>query len=108
MHSRCQFDSVSEQARIVARVADLRQHLGQALHTGLAQVPARWAHEGEALAGQLEQRGFSALAARLRPLPGLTAGVARAEAWLQLLALLQLHRDAATQAAFSDEAPLDA
>ncbi|RVT88750.1 SWIM zinc finger family protein [Inhella crocodyli] len=86
----------------------LRQHLGQALHTGLAQVPARWAQEGEALAGQLEQRGFSALAARLRPLPGLTAGVARAEAWLQLLALLQLHRDAATQAAFSDEAPLDA
>lgn len=82
----------------VAVLERLRRHLSTALHQGLAHGQNRWVAEGASVLKELELCGFSALAAALRPLAALPAGVARAEAWLQCLALLQLHRDAAVHA----------
>ena len=81
----------------------LRQHLATALHAGLAQVPARWQPEGQALAAALQQAGFKALGEQLRLAQATPAGPARAEAWLQLLALAQLHRDASEQVRLDDD-----
>ncbi|WP_374436631.1 hypothetical protein [Inhella sp.] len=86
----------------------LRQHLATALHTGLAQAPAHWRPEGEALAAALQQAGFKALGEQLLQAQTAPAGPARAEAWLRLLALAQLHRDASEQVAMAepgDESP---
>ena len=82
-------------ARLLER---LRQHLATALHHGLAQAPARWLAAGEALARELDQHGFKALGEQLRQAQTRPPAL-RAEAWMHLLALAQLHRDARELAA---------
>ncbi len=84
------------------RLEALRQHLATLLHHGLARLPRTWVGESAALARQLEAAGLHALA---RQLGGLSPTVASAQAnpasepiapaLMSLLALRQLHADAA-------------
>jgi hypothetical protein len=86
-----------------AELAALRLLLAQLLHHGLARLPRDWAAESTRLAHRLEATGLRALASRLRALaPEVAAARARpdgsdpAPALMTLLALRQLHADAAS------------
>lgn len=80
----------------------LRQQLATLLHHGLARLPRAWAGESAPLARRLEAAGLRELSQRLQ---ALSAEVVAAQvnpgdavlapALLQLLALRQLHEDAA-------------
>jgi len=95
-----------------AELGALRLQLAQLLHHGLARLPRDWPAESTRLAHRLESAGLRALASRLRALaPEIAAAQARpdggdpAPALWTLLALRQLHADAAAlQDAPADEA----
>lgn len=81
----------------------LRLQLAQLLHHGLARLPRDWVAEAVRLAHRLESTGLRALASRLRALaPQVAAAQARPDgvdlspALSTLLALRQLHADAAS------------
>jgi hypothetical protein len=81
----------------------LRLQLAQLLHHGLARLPRDWVPEATRLAHRLESAGLRALASRLRAFaPEITAAQARPDgadpalALATLLALRQLHADAAS------------
>lgn len=82
----------------------LRQHLAALLHHGLHQLPQAWSGETGALARQLDLAGLRVLSQRLQALGAVLAAAqaastssaaALAPALLELLALRQLHEDAA-------------
>lgn len=81
----------------------LRQHLATWLHHGLSALPRGWPKETAALAQRLDAAGLRALSRRLRAM-GPEVGAAQANpasarlapALMELLALRQLHADAAT------------
>jgi len=88
----------------------LRQHLATLLHHGLVRLPRQWGHDAQQLARRLEAAGLRALAQGLRSVSSQAlegqvraADTAMAPALMQLLALLQLHLDAAMLVA--DEPP---
>jgi hypothetical protein len=81
----------------------LRQHLAQLLHHGLARLPRVWAGDALQVARGLDGAGLRALAERVRALvPEVAAAQANpgnatlAPALMTVLALQQLHADAAT------------
>ncbi len=85
-----------------AALSALRLQLAQLLHHGLARLPRDWPTESGRLAHRLDAAGLRALASRLRALaPEVAAAQARpdgnapAQALSTLLALRQLHADAA-------------
>jgi hypothetical protein len=83
----------------------LRQHLAVLLHHGLVHLPRSWLHDTARLARQLHDTGLPALAGRLQSLgpavaelqaaPVSAASPSLAPAVMALLALRQLHEDAA-------------
>lgn len=80
----------------------LRQHLATLLHHGLARLPRAWAGESAPLARRLDAAGLRVLSQRLQALAADVAaaqanpgGARFAPALLELLALRQLHEDAA-------------
>lgn len=86
-----------------AELGALRLQLAQLLHHGLARLPRDWAAESMRLAQRLDSAGLRALASRLRALaPEVAAAQARPDgadptpALWTLLALRQLHADAAS------------
>ena len=94
-----------------AELSALRLQLAQLLHHGLARLPRDWPAESARLAHRLDAAGLRALASRLRALaPEIAAAQARPEgvdpvaALSTLLALRQLHADAA---ALKDDTPAD-
>ena len=83
------------------RLNELRSHLGQLLHHGLAQLPRAWPAENARLVRQLRATGLRALADELQTLGSLVlvaqadpAGSPMGSALGRLLALRQLHEDA--------------
>ena len=81
----------------------LRQHLALLLHHGLARLPRGWAGDALQIARGLDGAGLRALAERMRALgPEVAAAQANpgaaslAPGLMTLLALQQLHADAAT------------
>lgn len=85
------------------QLATLRQHLALLLHHGLARLPRGWSAEAGQIARQLDRAGLRAVAGQLRDLaPEVVAAQANpghaklAPALMTVLALLQLHIDAAT------------
>lgn len=87
----------------------LREHLGALMHHGLSRLPRDWAAEGTLLARRLEDAGLRVLGQALRAwLPAVAQaqaqprGAALAPPFLTLLALRQLHADAATMGAGAD------
>lgn len=90
-------------------LAALRECLGRLLHHGSTMLPRGWTNDAALLARRLADAGFAALAARLVVLAGAVAqaqanpaGVALAVPLLDLLALRQLHEDAAVLASLAD------
>jgi hypothetical protein len=80
----------------------LRQHLGSLLHHGLSRLPRGWISESAALARRLDDAGLRTLSEKLHALiPDLTDAQANpkdaalAPRLMALLALRQLHEDAA-------------
>jgi hypothetical protein len=80
----------------------LRQHLGVLLHHGLVQLPRTWLPDTARLARQLRDAGLRALGDALQPLGAAVAELQSrpgpemlAPAVMGLLALRQLHEDAA-------------
>lgn len=83
----------------------LRQHLAVLLHHGLVQLPRPWLHDTARLARQLHDAGLPVLAGHLQRLgpavaelqaaPASSASAPLAPMVMALLALRQLHEDAA-------------
>ncbi|NRF72232.1 hypothetical protein HLB44_35135 [Aquincola sp. S2] len=93
------------------RLAQLRRHLGALVHHGLSGLPRSWPADNARIARELTAAGLRELGGRVQALgEGLSGAAgdadapAAAHALAALVALRQLHEDAATLAGVSDAA----